>query len=102
MKLPPGHIPGVGLQQATAYGGLGERLLKQYGWKEGQGLGVQGNGIKSAIKVLKKDDTIGVRSTISGTIAVSTEYAKLLAAQTEASPFQQPETCLAIQILFSC
>lgn len=61
MKLPPGHVPGVGLQQATAYGGLGEKLLKQYGWKEGQGLGSQGTGIKSAIKVLKKDDTIGVR-----------------------------------------
>ena len=60
MKLPPGHIPGAGIKQATAYGGLGEKLLKQYGWKEGQGLGVQGTGIKTAIKVLKKDDTIGV------------------------------------------
>ena len=60
MKLPPGHVPGAGVKKATAYGGLGEKLLKQYGWKEGQGLGVQGTGIKTAIKVLKKDDTIGV------------------------------------------
>lgn len=64
MKLPPEHIPGQGPKQATAYGGLGEKLLKQYGWKEGQGLGAQGKGIKTAIKVLKKDDTIGVSKAI--------------------------------------
>lgn len=62
MKLPPGHIPGVGLKKPTAYGGLGEKLLKQYGWKEGEGLGSQGSGIKSAVKVFKKEDTIGVSS----------------------------------------
>lgn len=60
MKLPPEHVHGIGLKSATAYGGLGEKLLKQYGWKEGEGLGLQGTGIASAIKVLKKDDTIGV------------------------------------------
>lgn len=60
MKLPPEHVPGVGLKRATAFGGLGEKLLKQYGWKEGEGLGVQGAGIKTAVKVLKKEDNIGV------------------------------------------
>lgn len=63
MKLPPGYVPGVGLPKATAYGGFGEKLLKQYGWKDGEGLGAEGGGIKTALKVRKKDDTIGVSPT---------------------------------------
>lgn len=61
MKLPAGYVPGIGVHKATAYGGYGEKLLKQLGWKEGQGLGAEGQGISSAIKVHKKEDTIGVR-----------------------------------------
>ena len=59
MKLPPGYVPGSA-HKATAYGGIGEKLLKQFGWKEGQGLGAEGTGITSALKVAKKEDTIGV------------------------------------------
>lgn len=65
MKLPPGFVPGVGVHKATAYGGFGEKLLRQLGWKDGQGLGAEGQGIKAAIKVTKKDDTVGVRPPLS-------------------------------------
>ena len=78
MKLPPGYVPGVGVTKATAYGGFGEKLLKQYGWKDGEGLGAEGGGIKTALKVLKKDDNIGVNSlpvrlipcTVAGTASI--------------------------------
>ena len=59
MKLPIGYSPGS-THKATTYGGIGEKLLKQFGWKEGQGLGAEGTGITSALKVAKKEDTIGV------------------------------------------
>jgi hypothetical protein len=62
MKLPPGHIDGQGVVQATAYGGYGERLLRTMGWGDGQGLGLDGTGIKEAIQVKKKDDTVGIGS----------------------------------------
>jgi len=62
MKLPPGHIAGQGVVQATAYGGYGERLLRTMGWGDGQGLGLDGTGIKEAIQVKKKDDTVGIGS----------------------------------------
>lgn len=62
MKLPPGYVPGVGVHRASAYGGVGERLLKGMGWQEGQGLGRSKKGIKSALEVKRKDDTAGVRT----------------------------------------
>lgn len=60
MKLPAGYVPGEGVRKATAYGGLGERLLKKLGWEEGRGLGVNQNGMRKAIEVKKKDDQRGV------------------------------------------
>ena len=60
MKLPPGYVPGQGVHEATAYGGFGEKLMKQMGWQDGQGLGRDQKGIKKAIQVKLKDDTIGV------------------------------------------
>ena len=63
MKLPPGYVPGVGVRRASAYGGVGERLLKGMGWQDGQGLGRSKKGIKSALEVKRKDDTAGVRTT---------------------------------------
>ena len=60
MKLPVGYVPGIGVHKPTAYGGFGEKLLKQLGWSDGKGLGAQGTGITSALRVLKKEDTIGV------------------------------------------
>ncbi|KAK9846342.1 hypothetical protein WJX81_001915 [Elliptochloris bilobata] len=60
MKLPPGYVPGQGVRRASAYGGVGERLLKGMGWQDGQGLGRSQKGIKSALEVKRKDDTAGV------------------------------------------
>ncbi|BDA41447.1 probable G patch domain-containing protein 4 at N-terminal half [Coccomyxa sp. Obi] len=60
MKLPPGYVPGQGVHKATAYGGFGEKLMKQMGWQEGQGLGRDQKGMKRAIEVKHKEDNIGV------------------------------------------
>lgn len=60
MKLPPGHVAGKGVVRPTGYGGFGERLLRGMGWEAGQGLGKTGDGIKEAIQVTKKEDTVGV------------------------------------------
>ncbi|KDD74363.1 hypothetical protein H632_c1370p0 [Helicosporidium sp. ATCC 50920] len=65
MKLPPGHVAGQGVARPTGYGGLGERLLKGMGWEKGQGLGRRRDGIKEAIAVKKKEDTIGVGGSTS-------------------------------------
>ena len=62
MKLPVGHVPGVGVHKATAFGGLGEKLLRGWGWEKGQGLGKEKQGISAAIEVKKKDDNTGVSS----------------------------------------
>lgn len=62
MKLPPGYVPGLGVHRPSAYGGVGERLLKGMGWQDGQGLGRSKKGIKSALEVKRKDDTAGVRT----------------------------------------
>jgi hypothetical protein len=37
-------------------------MLRTMGWEAGQGLGKQGTGIKEAIEVKKKEDTVGVRA----------------------------------------
>jgi hypothetical protein len=60
MKLPANHIPGVGLIVPSAYGGVGETLLKKMGWVEGRGLGLNGQGMKAAIEVKVKEDNSGV------------------------------------------
>lgn len=60
MKLPPGHVPGLGVRKATAYGGFGEKLLRQWGWEKGQGCGKNKQGISEAVQVKKKDDNNGV------------------------------------------
>ncbi|GIL91495.1 hypothetical protein Vretimale_18783 [Volvox reticuliferus] len=60
MKLPPGYVAGVGVQKATAYGGLGQKLMERMGWSKGQGLGKEKHGMKEAIEVKKKEDTLGV------------------------------------------
>ena len=60
MKLPPGHVAGVGVVKPTGYGGLGERLLRGMGWETGQGLGKEKTGITEAIQVKKKENTVGV------------------------------------------
>ena len=60
MKLPAGYVVGVGVHKATAYGGIGEKLLKGMGWQDGRGLGRDMNGMKKAIEVKQKDDVIGV------------------------------------------
>ena len=61
MKLPAGFVPGVGVVQATARGGLGERLLKRMGWVDGAGLGVGGRGRATALEVAQRRDNAGVR-----------------------------------------
>jgi hypothetical protein len=60
MKLPPGHVPGVGVPKASGFGGLGQRLLEQMGWSKGQGLGKEQDGMREAIEVKKKEDALGV------------------------------------------
>ncbi len=60
MKLPDGYTPGVGVVKASGFGGLGERILTKFGWKEGRGLGKEGQGMVEAIEVRQKDDAGGV------------------------------------------
>lgn len=60
MKLPVGHVPGVGVHKPTAYGGLGEKLLRGWGWEAGRGCGKDGQGMTKAIEVRKKDDNAGI------------------------------------------
>ena len=60
MKLPVGYVAGQGVSKPTGYGGLGERLLKSMGWERGQGLGKDAQGMKEALDVKKKEDTVGV------------------------------------------
>lgn len=61
MKLPPGYVPGLDKQhKATAKGGFGERLLKQLGWSEGKGLGLNEDGMAEALRVKQKKDQTGV------------------------------------------
>lgn len=69
MKLPVGYIAGQGVAKPTGYGGLGERLLKSMGWESGQGLGKDAQGMKEALDVKKKEDTVGVRP-----LLVTSEY----------------------------
>lgn len=61
MKLPAGYVPGQGVKKATAYGGLGQKMLEKMGWQQGQGLGKDQHGMKEAIEVKKKEDALGVR-----------------------------------------
>jgi G-patch domain len=61
MKLPPGHVPGVRQQRPSGFGGVGEALLRRMGWEKGQGLGKDKHGMKEALDVKKKEDTLGVR-----------------------------------------
>lgn len=61
MKLPPGHVAGQGVAKPKCTGGFGERMLRSMGWDAGQGLGKEGTGIREAIQVKKKEDTVGVR-----------------------------------------
>jgi hypothetical protein len=60
MKLPAGHVAGVGVHKATAYGGFGQQMLEKMGWSKGQGLGKEKHGMKEAIEVKKKEDVLGV------------------------------------------
>ena len=62
MKLPANHVAGEGVVKASGYGGLGERLLRSMGWQDGKGLGKEGQGMKEALQVKKKEDTQGVRT----------------------------------------
>lgn len=60
MKLPSGYVPGQGVVKATGKGGMGERLLRNMGWQDGQGLGKAGQGMVEALQVKRKEDTVGV------------------------------------------
>ncbi|KAL4422211.1 hypothetical protein ABPG77_009686 [Micractinium sp. CCAP 211/92] len=60
MKLPPGHVAGQGVVKPKCTGGFGERMLRSMGWEAGKGLGKEGQGMKEAIQVKKKEDTVGV------------------------------------------
>jgi hypothetical protein len=97
MKLPPGYVPGVGVTKPTAYGGFGEKLLKQYGWKDGEGLGAAGSGIKSALKFLKKDDTIGVSNSLQN-IYFQVSSHQTLQLIKQKNPEMKPELILTSHI----
>lgn len=61
MKLPQGYVPGVGVLKHTGgFGGFGQKMLEKMGWQRGQGLGKGKSGMKDAIEVNKKEDTLGV------------------------------------------
>jgi hypothetical protein len=60
MKLPKNYVPGVGVQKATGFGGVGQRMLEGMGWQKGQGLGKTNHGMREALEVKEKKDTLGV------------------------------------------
>jgi hypothetical protein len=66
MKLPTGYVVGQGVTKASGFGGKGQRMLESMGWQKGQGLGKGKDGMKEAIEVKKKEDTLGVRRRRSG------------------------------------
>ena len=65
MKLPVGHVAGKGVQKASGFGGFGQKMLEKMGWEKGQGLGSNKDGIKDAIEVKKKEDTLGVSAPVT-------------------------------------
>ena len=77
MKLPPTHVHGsipvnISKQKLTEPADatetkipphgetFGARLMSSLGWREGEGLGKNGQGRASAIKVKKREDNVGV------------------------------------------
>lgn len=50
----------MGVAKPTAKGGLGEKLLRKFGWRDGDGLGVGRAGIADPIEVTKKQNNGGV------------------------------------------
>lgn len=54
------HLTPVERYQGVQKESTGYKLLASMGWKEGQGLGVQGQGIKEHIRVKKKFENWGV------------------------------------------
>ena len=62
MKLPHGYVAGIGTHKPKGgYGGFGQKMLEKMGWEKGQGLGKDKDGMKDALDVKKKEDTLGVR-----------------------------------------
>ena len=39
---------------------FGQKLLESMGWREGQGLGVNGTGMKTHVKVKKRSQNLGL------------------------------------------
>ncbi|KAF8062046.1 TMN7 [Scenedesmus sp. PABB004] len=52
--------------KATAYGGVGQKMLEAMGWSKGQGLGKEKRGMTEALEVKKKEDTLGVGAAAGG------------------------------------
>ncbi|KAL6753687.1 hypothetical protein V8C86DRAFT_2722487 [Haematococcus lacustris] len=63
MKLPKGYVVGQGVPKASGFGGVGQRMLEQLGWQEGQGLGKDRSGMREALEVKEKKDQLGVGAT---------------------------------------
>lgn len=60
MKLPAGYVPGVGVLTNSALGGFGQKMLEKMGWKKGEGLGRDKDGVTEALEVKNKQDTAGL------------------------------------------
>lgn len=60
MKLPKNYVAGVGEVKPTCYGGFGQKMLEKMGWNKGQGLGKEKRGMREALEVKEKKDTLGV------------------------------------------
>lgn len=60
------HLTPVERYQGVQKESTGYKLLASMGWKEGQGLGVQGQGIKEHIRVKKKFENWGVGAVGAG------------------------------------
>lgn len=56
MKLPASHYA----SNAVHFSGIGKQLLKKHGWREGNGLGVQQQGMAEFVKPSYKFDSSGV------------------------------------------
>lgn len=94
MKLPKDYVPGVGVVKPTGgYGGFGQKMLEKMGWAEGQGLGKEKHGMKAALEVQKKEDTLGVSASPSG---VCLSAAAMLLAAAHRACVQHPTCCICV------
>jgi hypothetical protein len=54
------------VESAASKPAIGKLMLERLGWQEGQGLGVEGKGMKNSVQVAKRDDNKGLGAKKAG------------------------------------